>query len=369
MTDKQIQYKTDDLRIVAIREVVRYAELQEEFPITQEAARTAHESRAAIHAILHGQDDRMLVIIGPCSIHDPEVALEYGRRLKGVKERLAADLLIVMRVYFEKPRTTVGWKGLINDPNLDGSFEINKGLRLARKLLLDLNNQGVPAATEYLDLMSPQYISDLVSWGAIGARTTESQVHRELASGLSCPVGFKNGTDGTLQVAIDAIRSASQPHQFLSLTKTGHSAIFATAGNEDCHIILRGGREPNYDAQHVEEAARQLEAAGLMPRMMIDFSHGNSSKEFRRQLDVGANVAAQAAAGDTRIMGAMIESHLCEGRQDVVAGQDLRRGQSITDACIGWEDSERLLEQLAAAVRQRRLAAGKVVEQLTQAGL
>jgi 3-deoxy-7-phosphoheptulonate synthase len=361
--------KTDDLRIVAIREVVRYSDLQEEFPITPVAALTVHEARATIHDILHGQDDRMLVIIGPCSIHDPEAALEYGRRLKAAKDRLAADLLIVMRVYFEKPRTTVGWKGLINDPNLDGSFEINKGLRLARKLLLDLNNLGVPAATEYLDLMSPQYISDLVSWGAIGARTTESQVHRELASGLSCPVGFKNGTDGTLQVAIDAIRSASQPHQFLSITKAGQSAIFATAGNEDCHIILRGGREPNYDAAHVNEAARHLEAAGLMPRMMIDFSHGNSSKEFKRQLDVGANVAAQVAAGDARIMGAMVESHLCEGRQDVVAGQDLMRGQSITDACIGWEDSERLLEQLAAAVRQRRLAAGKVVEQLTQAGL
>lgn len=357
MNNPNTQPNTDDLRIVAIREVVRYAELQEEFPITLEAARATQEARQAIHDILHGQDDRMLVIIGPCSIHDPEAALEYGRRLKAVKDRLAGDLLIVMRVYFEKPRTTVGWKGLINDPNLDGSFEINKGLRLARKLLLDLNNRGIPAATEYLDLMSPQYISDLVSWGAIGARTTESQVHRELASGLSCPVGFKNGTDGTLQVAIDAIRSASQPHQFLSLTKAGHSAIFATSGNEDCHVILRGGREPNYDATHVDEAAHQLEAAGLAPRLMIDFSHGNSSKEFKRQLDVGTDVAAQVAAGDGRIMGAMIESHLCEGRQDVLPGQDLAHGQSITDACIGWEDSERLLEQLATAVRQRRLSA------------
>jgi 3-deoxy-7-phosphoheptulonate synthase len=367
MDNTKNQPHTDDLRIVAIREVVRYAELQEEFPITPEAAQTTHEARQAIHDILHGQDDRMLVIIGPCSIHDPEAALEYARRLKRVKDRLGQELLIVMRVYFEKPRTTVGWKGLINDPNLDGSFEINKGLRLARRLLLDLNSQGIPAATEYLDLMSPQYISDLVSWGAIGARTTESQVHRELASGLSCPVGFKNGTDGTLQVAIDAIRSASQPHQFLSLTKAGHSAIFATAGNEDCHIILRGGREPNYDAAHVDEAARQLEAAGLPPRLMIDFSHGNSSKEFKRQLEVGADVAAQVAAGDSRIMGAMIESHLCEGRQDVVAGQALQQGQSITDACIGWEDSERLLEQLAAAVRQRRLAT-KAAEPVTRAG-
>jgi 3-deoxy-7-phosphoheptulonate synthase len=310
----------------------------------------------------------MLVIIGPCSIHDPEAALEYARRLKAVKDRLASDLLIVMRVYFEKPRTTVGWKGLINDPNLDGSFEINKGLRLARKLLLDLNSQGIPAATEYLDLMSPQYVSDLVSWGAIGARTTESQVHRELASGLSCPVGFKNGTDGTLQVAIDAIRSASQPHQFLSLTKAGHSAIFATSGNEDCHIILRGGREPNYGAVHVDEAAHQLEAAGLPPRLMIDFSHGNSCKDFKRQLEVGADVASQVAAGDVRIMGAMIESHLREGRQDVVPGQALEQGRSITDACIGWEDSEQLLERLAEAVRKRRLATGKVTEPLTRAG-
>ena len=367
MDNTKAKPNTDDLRIVAIREVVRYADLQDEFPITPEAAHTTHETRQAIHHILHGRDDRMLVIIGPCSIHDPEAALEYARRLKQVKERLAGDLLLVMRVYFEKPRTTVGWKGLINDPNLDGSFEINRGLRLARKLLLDLNNQGVPAATEYLDLMSPQYISDLVSWGAIGARTTESQVHRELASGLSCPVGFKNGTDGTLQVAIDAIRSASQPHQFLSLTKAGHSAIFATSGNEDCHIILRGGREPNYDAVHVDAAGRQLEAAGLPPRLMIDFSHGNSSKEFKRQLEVGADVAAQVAGGDARIMGAMIESHLREGRQDVVAGQSLRHGQSITDACIGWEDSERLLEQLAASVRQRRQAT-KAAVLLSQAG-
>ncbi len=368
MPNKTIPYKTDDLRIVEIREVVRYAELQDEFPVTPEAAQTTHETRAAIHRILHGKDDRLLVIIGPCSIHDPEVALEYGERLKVVKDRLAEDLLIVMRVYFEKPRTTVGWKGLINDPNLDGSFEINRGLRQARKLLLDLNNMGIPAATEYLDLMSPQYVSDLVSWGAIGARTTESQVHRELASGLSCPVGFKNGTDGTLQVAIDAIRSASQPHQFLSLTKAGHSAIFATSGNEDCHIILRGGKEPNYGASHVQEAAQQLEAAGLAPRLMIDFSHGNSSKEYLRQLEVGADVAAQVTDGDLHIMGVMIESHLKAGRQDVVPGQPLERGQSITDACIGWEDSEQLMEQLAGAVRRRRVAQSRE-GQASQAGL
>ncbi|MFQ5645187.1 MAG: 3-deoxy-7-phosphoheptulonate synthase, partial [Thiogranum sp.] len=293
-----MSYKTDDLRIVDIREVVPYAELQAEFPVTEKAARTTHETRQAIHRVLHGEDDRMLVIVGPCSIHDPAAALEYAARLKEIRQRLSDDLLIVMRVYFEKPRTTVGWKGLINDPDLDGSFQINKGLRLARKLLLDINDSGVPAATEYLDLMSPQYVSDLISWGAIGARTTESQVHRELASGLSCAVGFKNGTDGTLSIAIDAIRSASQPHNFMSLTKEGHSAIFSTAGNEDCHIILRGGKQPNYDAKSVAAASQQLEASGLRARLMIDFSHGNSSKQFSRQVEVGRNVAAQIAAGD-----------------------------------------------------------------------
>lgn len=354
MEDSPNKLKTDDLRIVEVREVVRYAELQQEFPITPAAAATTFSARNDIHRLLQGEDDRLLVIIGPCSIHDPAAALEYGRRLLEVKQRLAEDLLIVMRVYFEKPRTTVGWKGLINDPDLDGSFAINKGLRLARKLLLDLNHMGVPAATEYLDLMSPQYVSDLVSWGAIGARTTESQVHRELASGLSCTVGFKNGTDGNLKVAIDAIRSSAQPHQFLSLTKAGHSAIFATAGNPDCHLILRGGKEPNYDAAHVAAAAAQLEQAGLPARIMIDFSHGNSRKQYQRQLEVGADVAAQMAAGDERIMGAMVESHLLAGRQDVVPGQGLQYGQSITDACIAWDDSIPLLETLAEAVRTRR---------------
>ncbi len=347
-------YQTDDLRIVDVREVVPYAELQAEFPITEAAARTTWETRQAIHRILHGGDDRMLVIVGPCSIHDPVAAVEYGDRLKAVRERLADDLLIVMRVYFEKPRTTVGWKGLINDPDLDGSFNINKGLRLARKLLLELNDNGIPAATEYLDLMSPQYVSDLISWGAIGARTTESQVHRELASGLSCAVGFKNGTDGSMGIAIDAIRSASQPHNFLSLTKQGHSAIFSTAGNEDCHIILRGGRKPNYDAAGVAAACEQLEQAGLPQRVMIDFSHGNSEKQFQRQLVVGADVAGQVAAGDARIMGAMIESHLREGRQDCVPGRELEYGKSITDACIGWDDTVPLLERLAEAVARRR---------------
>ncbi|GMQ87292.1 MAG: 3-deoxy-7-phosphoheptulonate synthase AroG [Gammaproteobacteria bacterium] len=347
-------YKTDDLRIVDVREVVPYAELQAEFPVSENAARTTQETRQAIHRLLHGEDGRMLVIVGPCSIHDPDAALDYAERLKKVRQRLSDDLLIVMRVYFEKPRTTVGWKGLINDPDLDCSFQINKGLRLARKLLLDLNDSGVPAATEYLDLMSPQYVSDLISWGAIGARTTESQVHRELASGLSCAVGFKNGTDGALNIAIDAIRSASQPHSFLALTKAGHSAIFSTAGNDDCHIILRGGKIPNYDAKSVAAASEQLEAAGLPARLMIDFSHGNSCKQFARQIEVGRDVAEQMAAGDERIVGAMIESHLKEGRQDNHQDVELEYGKSITDACISWEDTVPLLEQLASAVRQRR---------------
>jgi 3-deoxy-7-phosphoheptulonate synthase len=292
--------------------------------------------------------------VGPCSIHNTDAAMEYAGRLKKQRERLAADLLIVMRVYFEKPRTTVGWKGLINDPDLDGSFHINKGLRLARKLLLDINESGVPAATEYLDLMTPQYVSDLISWGAIGARTTESQVHRELASGLSCAVGFKNGTDGTLQIAIDAIRSASQPHHFLSLTKQGHSAIFSTAGNEDCHIILRGGRKPNYDADSIADAAGQLDQAGLPAYLMVDFSHGNSAKEFSRQKLVAQSIAGQLADGNQHIVGAMIESNLKEGRQDIVPGRPLEYGKSITDGCIGWDDTVGVLDELAEAVRKRR---------------
>jgi len=347
-------YHTDDVRIADIKEVIPPDQVHADFPITDDAARTVLETRQGIHDLLHGRDDRLLVVVGPCSIHDPMAAREYAARLRPVKERLAADLIVVMRVYFEKPRTTVGWKGLINDPDLDRSFHINKGLRLARSLLLDLNASGVPAATEYLDLVTPQYFSDLISWGAIGARTTESQVHRELASGLSCPVGFKNGTDGTLRIAIDAIRSASNPHHFLSLTKSGKSAIFSTRGNDDCHIILRGGREPNYDSVAVEQAARALEQAALAPRLMIDFSHANSRKEHQRQVDVGGDVATQLAAGERRIIGAMVESHLVAGRQDIIPGQAPLFGQSITDACIGWEDSEALLEELAGAVRARR---------------
>ena len=347
-------HQTDDLRIQSIHEVLVPEALHTEYPITETASDTVFETRRTIQRILRGEDDRLLAVVGPCSIHDPVAAMEYAKRLDEVRRELAGDVLVVMRVYFEKPRTTVGWKGLINDPNLDESFEINKGLYLARKLLLDLNNMGMPAATEYLDLVSPQYVADLISWGAIGARTTESQSHRELASGLSCPVGFKNGTDGGLKIAVDAIVSASKPHVFLSLTKQGHSAIFSTRGNEDCHIILRGGKEPNYDAAHVDDAATQLEKAGVVNKLMIDFSHANSAKRHRRQLDVGADVAAQIAGGDRRIMGVMIESHLHEGRQDNQPGVELDYGKSITDACIGWDDTTPLLHELAAAVRSRR---------------
>lgn len=351
---KGMKYRTDDLRIVEVKELSTPEAVHAEYPISEAASKTICAARNAIHNILRGDDDRLLVIIGPCSIHDPEAGLEYARRLAGLRERLQQDLLIVMRVYFEKPRTTVGWKGLINDPDLDETFHINKGLRLARKVLLDINNLGIGAATEYLDLITPQYIADLISWGAIGARTTESQVHRELASGLSCPVGFKNGTDGTLSVAIDGIRAAERPHHFLSLTKAGHSAIFSTSGNDDCHIILRGGKRPNYDAAHVNEAAKALQAAGLRDKLMVDCSHANSAKQHRNQMQVADNVAEQLRAGEQRIMGVMVESHLVEGRQDVVAGKELAFGQSITDACLGWEDSEVLLETLAEAVRQRR---------------
>ena len=320
------------------------------------SVQTTFSARQAAHRVLHGADDRLLVVIGPCSIHDVEDAREYARRLLELLPRFDKDLLIVMRVYFEKPRTTVGWKGLINDPRLDNSFRINEGLRLARALLLEINEMGLSCATEFLDTITPQYTADLIAWGAIGARTTESQVHRELASGLSCPVGFKNGTDGNVRIAVDAIRAAQSPHHFLSVTKGGHSAIVSTSGNEDCHVILRGGKEPNYDAAHVDAAAREIAAAALAARLMIDFSHANSQRDFRRQLDVARDVAAQLAAGESRIMGAMVESHLVEGRQNLEPGKLLERGQSITDACLGWEDSLGLLEILAEGVRQRRLA-------------
>jgi 3-deoxy-7-phosphoheptulonate synthase len=350
-----MHYKIDDLRIRGIQEVIPPQQLHQEIPVSDGATRTIHDARVEIHNILHEKDDRLLVIMGPCSIHDPEAAREYAGRLKQLMDQVEKEIRLVMRVYFEKPRTTVGWKGLINDPDLDGSFQINKGLRLARHLLADFAEMGVPAATEFLDLISPQYLADLISWGAIGARTTESQVHRELASGLSCPVGFKNGTDGSLKIAIDAIRSASQPHYFLSLTKEGHSAIFSTAGNDDCHIILRGGKTPNYDADSINQAAAELETQGLTPMLMVDCSHANSSKDHRKQVDVCRNVAQQVAAGDRRIMGIMMESHLVEGRQDVIPGQELSYGQSITDACIAWDSSEQLVLELAEAVKKRRI--------------
>lgn len=311
-----------------------------------------------MHRILHGMYDRLIVVIGPCSIHDTKAALEYAERLTKERARFKNELEIVMRVYFEKPRTTVGWKGLINDPHLDNSFKINDGLRAARELLLQINEMGLPAATEYLDMISPQYIADLVSWGAIGARTTESQVHRELASGLSCPVGFKNGTDGNLKIAVDAIKAASQPHHFLSVTKGGHSAIVSTAGNEDCHVILRGGKTPNYDADSVNAACTDISKAGLATRLMIDASHANSSKNHENQIPVCADVGRQVAAGDERIVGVMIESHLVAGRQDLKEGCPLTYGQSITDACIDWNDSVKVLEGLAESVKARRVARG-----------
>jgi 3-deoxy-7-phosphoheptulonate synthase len=347
-------YETDDLRIASIKSVTPPREICEELPISDAAARTTFDTRNAIHEILAGRDDRLLVVAGPCSIHDPAAALDYGARLRGLKEELGRELLLVMRVYFEKPRTTVGWKGLINDPDLDGSFHINKGIRLARKLLLDLNELGVPAGTEFLDIITPQYVTDLVSWGAVGARTTESQVHREVASGLSCPVGFKNGTDGTTQIAVDAIRAAAVPHVFLSMRKEGNSAIFTTRGNADCHIILRGGRKPNHDADSIAAVVRQLDAARLPARIMVDFSHANSGKRHENQIFVGRDVGEQIAAGNRAIFGAMLESHLVAGRQDTAPGKALTYGQSITDACLGWDDSATLLRELAAAVARRR---------------
>ncbi len=349
--------RTDDVRILEIKELASPDEVVSAAPMTQAAEKTVFDTREAIHRILHGADDRLLVIIGPCSIHDVAAAKEYAERLAEVRERLSDKLLIVMRVYFEKPRTTVGWKGLINDPNLDGSFQINEGLRVARRLLLDLANAGMPAGCEFLDMITPQYIADLVAWGAIGARTTESQIHRELASGLSCAVGFKNGTDGNVRIAVDALRAAATSHHFLSVTKAGHSAIVSTAGNEDCHVILRGGRQPNYDAESVDAAAKELASAGVPARLMIDFSHGNSDKRHERQMDVARSVGEQVAGGDGRIVGVMVESHLKGGRQDLVPGKDLAYGMSITDACLGWEDSRELLDILADAVVARRVQA------------
>ena len=345
---------TEDLRIESTADVITPAQVHQEFPVSAKAAQLVDATRTQISKILSADDDRLLVVVGPCSIHDTTAAREYASRLAVLREELASDLLVVMRVYFEKPRTTVGWKGLINDPDLDGQFNINKGLRLARSLLLELNEAGIPAGTEFLDVITPQYVTDLVSWGAIGARTTESQVHRELASGLSCAVGFKNGTDGTVQIAVDAIRAARHPHVFLALTQDAKSAIFKTTGNQDTHIILRGGHKPNYDAESVKTTAAALEKAQLKPAVMVDFSHANSLKEPERQKDVCTNVAAQIAAGEAQIIGVMIESHLKAGRQDVKTGVALEYGMSITDGCVDFESTEGMLRELAAAVRARR---------------
>jgi 3-deoxy-7-phosphoheptulonate synthase len=346
--------RTDDLRIRDIRELITPEDLMRELPCSEEISGTVARSRQAVHRILHGLDDRLAVVIGPCSIHDTRSAIEYAERLAEQRERLKDSLEIIMRVYFEKPRTTVGWKGLINDPDLDGSFRINQGLRLARGLLLNINQLGLPAGCEFLDMITPQYIADCVAWGAIGARTTESQVHRELASGLSCPVGFKNGTDGNVKIAVDAVQAAAQPHHFLAVTKQGRSAIATTSGNPDCHIILRGGKTPNYDATSVDAAWKVGEAAGVRTSMMIDASHGNSSKRYENQPGVVDAIAQQVETGDRRIGGLMVESHLVAGRQDLTPGKALVYGQSITDACIDWDTSVRVLERLALASERRR---------------
>ena len=350
--------RIDDVRIAAVRALVSPALLEEELPVTPPVQALVEQRRDEIAAVLQGRDDRLVAVVGPCSIHDHELAIEYAQRLKPLAEELAPELLVVMRVYFEKPRTTVGWKGWINDPRLDGSFRINEGLRRARALLLEINALGLPAGTEFLDLLSPQYISDLVAWGAIGARTTESQSHRQLASGLSCPVGFKNGTDGSVQVAADAVLAARVAHSFIGMTKMGTAAIFETRGNVDGHVILRGGKRPNYAAEDVDAACALLQRVGLREQVMIDCSHANSAKQPRRQIEVAAELGARIAAGELRILGVMVESHLAEGRQDLVAGQPLRHGVSITDACLGFDDSAALLRGLAQAVRERRRAAG-----------
>jgi 3-deoxy-7-phosphoheptulonate synthase len=345
---------TDDLRIREIKEVPTPDDVMRDCPASEAAIATVAASRHALHKILHGEDDRLAVVIGPCSIHDPVAAMEYARRLVAEREKHADTLEIVMRVYFEKPRTTVGWKGLINDPDLDESYHIDKGLHLARGLLCDINALGLPAGCEFLDLITPQYIADLVAWGAIGARTTESQSHRELASGLSCPVGFKNGTDGNVKIAVDAVLAAARPHHFMAVTKHGRTAIAATAGNEDCHVILRGGKLPNYDAASVASACAVLAKSGLAERLMIDASHANSAKQPENQPRVVADIATQLEAGETRIHGVMVESHLVAGRQDLLPGCELAYGQSITDGCIGWDSTVDVLERLAKAVRVRR---------------
>ncbi|WP_373100626.1 MULTISPECIES: 3-deoxy-7-phosphoheptulonate synthase AroG [Pasteurellaceae] len=354
-----IRIANDDTRIAKIEQVLPPIALLEKYPASETAVKTVKNARRQAHNIIHGQDDRLLVIIGPCSIHDPKSALEYARRIRAMREKYRDTLEIIMRVYFEKPRTTVGWKGLINDPYLDHSYALNDGLRIARKLLSDINDLEVPTAGEFLDMITPQYIADFMSWGAIGARTTESQVHRELASGLSCAVGFKNATNGGVRIALDAIGAAEAPHYFLSVTKFGHSAIVSTKGNEDGHIILRGGdKGPNYSAEDVRIVCDNIAKSGRIPHVMIDFSHANSYKQFKKQLDVCQEVCRQVAGGSTRIFGVMVESHLVEGRQELEDGKALVYGQSVTDACIGWEDSEQVLQDLSDAVVARRRVTG-----------
>ncbi|MGO9443562.1 MAG: 3-deoxy-7-phosphoheptulonate synthase AroG [Thiobacillaceae bacterium] len=348
-------YRTDDTRIEQGDELLPPMQLMQDLPATDLVTETVYRARNQVHDVLRGADDRLVVIVGPCSIHDPKAALDYATRLKSLADELQHDIVILMRVYFEKPRTTVGWKGLINDPHLNESFDIKEGLHQARRLLLQINELGLPAATEFLDLVSPQYIADLVAWGAIGARTTESQSHRQLASGSSCPIGFKNGTDGNIRIAVDAIKAAAARHHFISITKAGYVAVFKTSGNEDCHVILRGGKTPNYDAGSVEAVCKDLATAGLRQQVMIDLSHANSRKQYERQMEVGHDVARQIAQGDHRIIGVMIESHLKPGRQDLYPGKPLAYGQSITDACISWDDTEPLLRVLAAAVQARRI--------------
>jgi len=345
---------TDDVRIIEIKELTPPAVLLDKLAPSKDTTDRIVKTRADIHRILHSANDRLLVVVGPCSIHDYDAGVEYAKRLLKESQKHSGELLIVMRVYFEKPRTTVGWKGLINDPHLDGSFDINEGLDLARRFLLEVNELGMPAATEFLDTITPQYTADLVSWGAIGARTTESQIHRELASGLSCPVGFKNGTDGNIKIAVDAIKAAASPHHFLSVTKDGRSAIISTTGNEDCHVILRGGKTPNYNAENIEAVSNELAASGLNAKVMVDCSHANSLRQYKLQKQVAANVAEQLNNGDDRIIGLMIESHLNEGRQDHTPGCALEYGKSITDACLGWEDTVEVLAMLANSVKARR---------------
>ena len=356
MLSTQDKTRIDDTRIASVRPLMTPALLEERLPATPAHLALVEQSRQAISQVLQGEDDRLVIVVGPCSIHDHDQAIDYARKLKAEADKYAKDLIVVMRVYFEKPRTTVGWKGYINDPHLDGSFAMNEGLEMARKLLLDVLDIGLPVATEFLDLLSPQFISDLVTWGAIGARTTESQSHRQLASGLSCPVGFKNGTDGGVKVAADAVVASMAPHAFMGMTKMGQAAIFDTRGNQDVHIILRGGKAPNYSAADVDAACKVVQASGLEPWVMVDVSHANSSKQHQKQIEVSHDVAAQVAAGDKRIMGVMIESHLHEGRQDQKPGQPLQYGVSITDACISFEQTVPVLDALAQAVQQRRQA-------------